>query len=63
MLEVIEVNPGIADLVEQCGGYCPCAIEQTEDTRCPCKEFREYPLPGPCRCGRFKKVRCKHEGV
>ena len=22
-------------------GYCPCAIEKTEDTKCMCKDFRE----------------------
>jgi ferredoxin-thioredoxin reductase catalytic subunit len=22
-------------------GHCPCMIERTEDTKCPCKKFRE----------------------
>ena len=22
-------------------GYCPCRLEQTEDTKCMCKEFKE----------------------
>lgn len=56
MLKVIEVDPSIADLVEQCGGYCPCAIYQNEDTLCPCKEFREQTEPGVCHCGRYEKV-------
>ena len=22
-------------------GYCPCQVEKNEDTKCPCKMFRE----------------------
>lgn len=56
MLTVKEIDPTVRELVEQCDGYCPCAIYQTEDTRCPCKEFREQTEPGECRCGRFEKL-------
>ena len=28
-------------------GYCPCVPEQSEDTICPCKKFRET---GHCCC-------------
>ena len=38
------------------GGFCPCAIEKSDDTKCPCKEFREQKETGLCTCGRFKKV-------
>lgn len=55
-LKVVEIDPGIRELVDLCGGHCPCAIERTEDTLCPCKEFREQTEPGECRCGRFAKV-------
>ncbi len=51
---IIEVNPDIAELVEANDGYCPCAIEKTVDTLCPCREFREQDY-GCCTCGRFKK--------
>ena len=27
--------------LKRTGGYCPCRIERTEDTRCICREFRE----------------------
>lgn len=37
-------------------GFCPCAIEKSDDTKCPCKEFREQKTEGFCTCGRFKKV-------
>ena len=29
-------------------GYCPCEPAKTEDTKCPCKNFREQ---GECICG------------
>lgn len=38
------------------GGYCPCRLEQTEDTKCPCKEFREQNEVGECHCGLYEKV-------
>lgn len=41
---------------ENCG-YCPCMFEKTEDTRCPCREFREQETEGECHCGRFIKVK------
>lgn len=37
------------------GGYCPCMIEQTPDTKCMCKTFREQQYPGECHCGKFVK--------
>ena len=27
--------------LERTGGYCPCKLERSEDTRCMCKEFKE----------------------
>ena len=36
--------------------YCPCAFEQTQDTLCPCKSFREQLEPGECHCGRYFKT-------
>lgn len=37
------------------GGYCPCSIYKTEDTKCMCKEFREM-SNGTCHCGLYTKV-------
>lgn len=37
-------------------GYCPCRIAQSEDNKCPCKEFREQETAGECYCGLFVKV-------
>ena len=54
-MKIIERDPDFAVLVEENGGYCPCAIEKNEDTICPCKDFREQDS-GLCHCGRFEKV-------
>lgn len=37
-------------------GYCPCVLEQTEDTKCMCKEFREMET-GECHCGLYIKFK------
>lgn len=37
-------------------GYCPCRLERTSDTKCPCKEFREQTTEGECHCGAYQKV-------
>lgn len=40
----------IEGMMKNNGGYCPCLKEQTPDTICPCKVFRET---GICKCGYF----------
>ena len=56
--KIITVNPDVAELVNQNGGYCPCATVKDEDTKCICKDFREQ-KEGLCHCGRDKKVVCE----
>lgn len=34
-------------------GFCPCQIERTQDTKCPCKDFRETK---ECHCGLYINV-------
>lgn len=34
-------------------GYCPCRFEKTQDTKCPCKDFKET---GDCICGLYIKI-------
>ena len=36
-------------------GYCPCMIIKNNDTKCPCKEFKEQEI-GACHCGRYIKI-------
>ena len=41
------------------GGYCPCRLSRTEDTKCICKEFREQmqdpDFEGYCHCLLYYK--------
>ncbi len=56
-------NKTVADAVKeglkQKGGYCPCRLERTEDTKCMCKEFREQiadpDFEGFCHCMLYYK--------
>lgn len=42
-------------------GYCPCRLEQIEDNKCICKEFREQiadpDFEGYCHCRLYYKER------
>ena len=41
------------------GGYCPCRVFMTEDTKCICKEFMEQindpNFEGYCHCKLYYK--------
>ena len=39
------------------GGFCPCMWDKNDDTKCPCKAFREQQTEGECHCGRFIKIK------
>jgi ferredoxin-thioredoxin reductase catalytic subunit len=45
----------ISTAVMMNGGYCPCKIHKSDDTKCPCKEFRDQEEVGYCHCGRYYK--------
>ena len=51
--EVVKI---VKEGLKRRGGYCPCRMESTEDTKCICKEFQEQTTVGPCHCGRFIKI-------
>lgn len=50
-----ELVQEIRQELEANGGFCPCRIEKTEDTKCMCKEFREQEI-GECHCGLYVKT-------
>lgn len=50
-----ELVAEIKQKLKEGGGYCPCRLAKNEDTKCPCKEFREQTEPGECYCGLFYK--------
>lgn len=49
---VKEVRAGL----KRTGGYCPCRVARTEDTKCLCKDFRDQSNEGECYCGLYVKV-------
>ena len=59
----INENQAIVDAIreglKETGGYCPCRIEKTEDTKCICKDFREKiqdpEFEGYCHCALYYK--------
>ena len=52
-----ELLNDIIGAIKDNGGYCCCAMEKTEDTKCMCKAFREQEESGFCHCGRYYKVK------
>jgi hypothetical protein len=46
----------ITEAIEANEGYCCCALEKTEDTKCMCKKFRDSENTDFCHCGRYYKV-------
>ena len=54
-MRIITINHDVGALVRLNDGYCPCMVNKTPDTKCPCKDFREM-TEGGCHCGRYEKV-------
>ena len=46
----------IKQKLKENNGYCPCRLIKTEDTKCPCREFREQTEQGECHCGLLVKA-------
>lgn len=44
-------------------GYCPCRLEQSEDNKCMCREFKEQiadpDFEGYCHCMLYYKSKDK----
>lgn len=53
----IELKNEIQNKLKENGGYCPCCIEHTPETKCMCKNFIEEVAAGEyCHCGLFYKA-------
>ncbi len=54
-----EIVKKVKEGLRRTGGYCPCRREQTEDTKCMCKEFRDQikdpNFEGYCHCYLYYK--------
>ena len=47
----------IREALKENNGFCPCVIEQSADTKCICKDFKENVAVGEyCHCGLYKKI-------
>jgi ferredoxin-thioredoxin reductase catalytic subunit len=46
---VAEVRAGL----KATGGFCPCAMERTVETLCPCHKLR---TAGECCCGLYLNI-------
>ena len=57
----IELNPNqeVVDTVREglkrTGGYCPCRLERTEDTKCMCNQIADPSYEGFCHCMLYYK--------
>lgn len=58
----VELNPDkdyvkeIKKELKDNGGYCPCRLTKTKDTKCMCKEFKDQianGVSGYCHCGLY----------
>ena len=54
-----EIVKKIKEGLEKTGGYCPCKLVRTEDTKCMCTEFKEQianpEFEGYCHCMLYYK--------
>lgn len=54
-----EIVKAVKDELKQTGGYCPCKLEKSADTKCMCKEFKEQiadpDYEGYCHCYLYYK--------
>lgn len=51
-----ETVSSVIEGLTKTGGYCPCRVQHTPDTKCLCREFREEtPVGETCPCGLYVK--------
>ena len=54
-----EIVNSVKEGLKRTGGYCPCIIKRSEDTKCMCKEFKEQikdpTFEGSCHCMLYYK--------
>ena len=54
-----EVVKAIREGLARTGGYCPCRLERTPETKCMCEEFRNQikdpDFEGYCHCYLYYK--------
>lgn len=57
--EDVELVKKIKDGLAAKGGYCPCVLKKSEETKCMCRQFREQikdpDFEGYCHCLLYYK--------
>ena len=56
----IELVAEVNRQLQETRGYCPCALEWTNDTRCICSAFKTLLANGEeteCNCGKYKIIK------
>lgn len=43
----------LIELIDKCGGMCPCAIVKDDSTLCPCDNFINEK---DCQCGFYERI-------
>lgn len=55
----VNIANTVKEGLKRTGGYCPCRVERTQDTKCMCKEFRDQvadpEFEGFCHCMLYYK--------
>ena len=54
-----EIVKEVRAALKETGGYCPCALVKTSDTKCMCKDFRDQiaqGIPGKCHCELYECI-------
>ena len=52
-----ELVSAIKQALKDNGGYCPCVIGTSPESKCICKDFKEnVPVGELCHCGLYKKI-------
>lgn len=54
-----EIVKTIKEGLERTGGYCPCRLQRTPETKCMCEEFKQQvqdpDFEGFCHCMLYYK--------
>ena len=55
----INSDPAVVEKIRRAlnenGGYCPCKLARTPETKCICEDFRRM-KEGTCHCGLYTKT-------
>ena len=56
-----EMVKTVREGLKRTGGYCPCRLQQIEENRCICQEFRQQiadpDFEGYCHCMLYYKTK------